>query len=293
MPEEPPKYLPTSIEKVFELLDNKLVTFGVPGALSYVGITKAHENQWTEAGWCFAGAVGIWLVIKVGKKLAPKLDQVLDWSISNIERSLLDGWSVMRSDFEGQYLKQQAGLCEDFTSEGFNPDRTNILLLEEVSVPLDLSGALGDEFDLYQLEQSKKDHTLSSENLNIWNLLARSRRDRKFRQMIIQAKGGMGKTTLLRHIALIYGQRKQRRSAPKLIPILLRLRDWSDKLIQEKPPSLPKLITQFHVPSLSKNQPLTPPPQWAEKLLNNGSALVMFDGFDEVPEASVSKLAVG
>jgi len=285
MPEDPSKYSPTNFEKFFELLDKKLVTVGVPATLSVVGINKARENQWTEAWWCFVGAAGIWLVIKVGKKLAPKLDQLLDWSISNVERSLLDGLSAMRSDFEGKYLKQQAGLCEEFTSEGFNPDRTTIPLLEEVFVPLDLSGALGDEFDPRQLEQLKKDPTLRSENLNIWNLLARSQRDRKFRQMSIQAKGGMGKTTLLRHIALIYGQRKQRRyHAPKLIPVLLRLRDWSDKLTQEKPPSLPKLINEFHVPSLSNNQPLTPPPQWAEKLLKNGSALVMFDGFDEVPE---------
>jgi len=285
MPEDPSKYSPTNFEKFFELLDKKLVTVGVPATLSVVGINKARENQWTEAWWCFVGAAGIWLVIKVGKKLAPKLDQLLDWSISNVERSLLDGLSAMRSDFEGKYLKQQAGLCEEFTSEGFNPDRTTIPLLEEVFVPLDLSGALGDEFDPRQLEQLKKDPTLRSENLNIWNLLARSQRDRKFRQMSIQAKGGMGKTTLLRHIALIYGQRKQRRyHAPKLIPVLLRLRDWSDKLTQEKPPSLPKLINEFHVPSLSNNQPLTPPHQWAEELLKNGSALVMFDGFDEVPE---------
>jgi len=285
MPEDPSKYSPTNLEKVFELLDNKLVTLGVPGALSFVGINKARENQWTEAGSFFVWAAGIWLVIKIGKRLAPKLDQLLDWIINNAERSLLNGLSTMRSDFEGQYLRQQARLCEEFTSEGFNPDRTTIPLLEEVFVPLDLSGALGDGLNLRQIEQLQKDPTLRSENLNIWDLLARSQRDRKFRQMIIQAKGGMGKTTLLRHIALIYGQRKQRRyGAPKLIPILLRLRDWSDKLIQEKPPSLPKLITQFHVPSLSKNQPLTPPPQWAEKLLASGSALVMFDGFDEVPE---------
>jgi hypothetical protein len=284
MPKDPSKES-AALEKFFELLDSKLVSFGLPGALSSVGIHKASKNQWTEAGWCFAGAAGIWIVIKVGKKLAPKLDELLDWSISNVERLLLDSWSRMRLDFEGQYLKQQAGLCEEFTSEGFNPDRTTIPLLEEVFVPLNLSGAIGDESSLHRLEQLKKDPTLSAENLNIWNLLARSKRDRMFRQMIIQAKGGMGKTTLLRHIALIYGQRKQRRyGAPRLIPILLRLRDWSDKLTQEKPPSLPKLINQFHVPSLSKNQPLTPPSQWAEKLLASGSALVMFDGFDEVPE---------
>jgi len=283
MSEESPKYLPTNIEKVFELLDNKLVTFGVPGALSFVGITKIQANQWTEAGWCFAGAAGIWIAIKVGKKLAPKFDRLLDGLIDNTERSLSNGWSAFRSDFEGEYLRQQARLCEEFTSEGFNPDRTAIPLLEEVFVPLDLSGALSS--GVLVSERSQFDPALMSENLKIWDLLARSRHDRKFRQMVVQAKGGMGKTTLLRHVALIYGQRKQRRyHAPKLVPVLLRLRDWKDVLTQLNPPSLPKLITEFHVPSLSKNHPLTPPTQWAEKLLESGSALVMFDGFDELPQ---------
>ncbi len=44
MAEEPSKYLPTTIEKVFELLDNKLLA-----------------ERWTEAIWCFAGAAGVWL----------------------------------------------------------------------------------------------------------------------------------------------------------------------------------------------------------------------------------------
>jgi GUN4-like/NACHT domain len=285
MPDKPDPYSPTTIETVFELLDKKLVSLGVPGALSFVGITKVREQKGMEAGWCFAAAIGVFVVIKVGKKLAPKFDQIIDWAIAGTERSVRNGFSAMRSDFEGQYLRKQARLCEEFVSEGYTPpDRTTIPLLEEVFVPLDLSGALGDRMDLRQMEQLQKDPTLRSENLNIWDLLARSKRDRKFRQMSIQAKGGMGKTTLLRHIALIYGQRKQRRDVPKLIPILLRLRDWSDKLIQEKPPSLPRLINEFHVKSLFKDQSITPPPMWAEKLLAKGSALVMFDGFDEVSE---------
>ncbi|MDX2215359.1 MAG: GUN4 domain-containing protein [Oculatellaceae cyanobacterium bins.114] len=282
-------YSPTSIEKVFELLDNKLITFGIPGALSFVGITKARDNQWTEAAWYFAGAAGMWIAIKVGKRIAPKIDQVIDWAIATVEQSLLESWSTLRSDFEGHYLKQQARLCEEFTSEGFNPDRTAIPLLEDVFVPLELQGILAsDAFTQSNKPQkvwSQRDAVLYSENLSIWNVLARSKRDRKFRQMSIQAKGGMGKTTLLRHIALIYGQRKQRRyRAPKLVPVLLRLRDWSDSLTQPQPPSLPKLMSEFHVPSLSRNQPLTPPLKWAEKLLASGRALIMFDGFDEVPE---------
>ena len=281
MPEKSPDHLPTTLEKIFELLDKKLVTLGAPGALSAVGINKVLAEELPTAFWCFAGAAGVWLVIKIGKKLAPKLDQLLDWGIASAERVLLSGWSAICSDFTGKYLERQALLCEEFTVEGFNPDRTAIPLLEDVFVPLDLSGALGSG----ALGRSLTHSDLESENLSIWHLLARSRKDRKFRQMTIQAKGGMGKTTLLRHIALIYGQRKHRRyRAPKLIPVLLRLRDWTEELTQKKPPSLPNLITKFHVPSLSKNQPLTPPPQWAQTLLEKGKALVMFDGFDELPE---------
>jgi len=271
MSEETPAYCATTIENFFELLDNKLVTLGIPGALASVGITKSLADKWPEASWCFAGAAGIWLVIKIGKKLAPKLDQVMDWAIACLERSLLNGISALHSNFEGQYLQQQARLCEEFTTEGFNPDSTAIPLLKEVFVPLSLSGT--------------QDPALQSDELSIWQLLARSRRDRKFRQMSIQAKGGMGKTTLLRHVALIYGQRQYRRyRAPKLVPLLLRLRDYTKPLTQVYPPSLPQLITETHIPSLSKHQPLTPPPQWAEKLLSSGAALVMFDGFDELPE---------
>jgi predicted NACHT family NTPase len=73
--------------------------------------------------------------------------------------------------------------------------------------------------------------------------------------------------------------------------VLLRLRDWHKYLSQKQPPSLPELISKFHVPSLSKNHPLTPPPQWAENLLTSGAALIMFDGFDEVPEGKRQRVS--
>jgi predicted NACHT family NTPase len=195
--------------------------------------------------------------------------------------------------FETEYLKRQAHLCEEYTTEAFNPDRTMVPLLEKVFVPLDLSGAFGilaehsqesrSKLSRSQLERWQRDGLLQSEHLNIWDLLKRSQGDRPFRQMSILAKGGMGKTTLLRHIALIYGQGNYTRyNAPKLTPILLRLRDYSKVLAVENPPSLPQLIQEFHVPNLSKNHPLTPPPQWAEQVLRR-DGLVMFDGFDEVP----------
>jgi len=282
MASEPPKYTPTSIEKVFELLDDKLVSLGISGGLGAVGINHIREGKWTEAIGCFAGAAGVWLAIKVGKKLAPKLDQGLDGLIATVETSI----SKVRADFTGNFLRQQAHLNAEFITEGFNPDRTAIPLLEEVFIPLELSGAVTSE--IFAEYPNIRNQPLSSKNLTIWELLRRSQHERVFRQMVIQAKGGMGKTTLLRHLALIYGKHKHRRHrAPKLVPILLRLRTWADELANTQNLSLPKLITDYQIPKLWEGQdnPPTPPADWAKNLLTKGQALIMFDGFDEVPEA--------
>ena len=283
MSDPPPDYTPTNLEKFFELLDNKLVSLGVPAALSAVGINRIRAGDWPQAVWCFAGAAAVWLVIKIGKRLAPELDALLDWIVKTVKASARSIWT--RLDFTGQFLRQQAQLNEESTTEGYSPDVT-IPLLEEVFVPLELSGAIAPQGLTEPLRREDVAHY--AENLTIWELLRQSQQNRTYRQMVIQAKGGMGKTTLLRHIALIYGQRKQRRyRAPKLVPILLRLRDWAETLTQAEKLSLAKLITDHQIPKLwdGQDHPPTPPDQWAATLLKQGKALVMFDGFDEVPEA--------
>ncbi|WP_190494012.1 GUN4 domain-containing protein [Phormidium sp. FACHB-1136] len=274
----PPNPTPTTLEKVFELLDQKLITLGVPGGLSAVGINNIRTGQWNEAALCFGGAAAVWMAIKVGNKLAPEIDQGLDHAIAAAKRLP----QTLRTDFTSVYLRRQARQCEESTIEGFNPENTAIPLLEKVFVPLDLSGAIGalDQAPLRQLDPS-----LRSENLDIWKLLAKSRKNRQFRQMCILAKGGKGKTTLLRHITLLYGQGKRLHGAPKLVPVLLRLREWVDELSQSQPPGLAQLMTEHHIPTLWKNHPPQVPDRWAENLLNRGQALVMLDGFDEIPMA--------
>jgi predicted NACHT family NTPase len=275
---------PSNLEKVFEALDNKFVSLGVPGALSVIGLDKLRQSSdlWKEAAAYFAAAAGVWLVIKIGKKLAPKLDNLLDWGIGNTETALVDGFAAVRSDFTRTFLRQQAQLNEEFITEGYTPDRTAIPMLEEVFVPLELSGEVGGRVSVLVKNPDYK--ALSEGSLSIWELSRRSRKDRAFRHMSILAKGGMGKTTLLRHIALIYGQRKQRRyRAPNLVPILLRLRYWVDELSSEKPPTLPGLISNYLVPALWLENAPTPPAQWADKLLKQGQALILLDGFDEIP----------
>ncbi|PZV18506.1 MAG: NTPase (NACHT family) [Leptolyngbya sp.] len=193
--------------------------------------------------------------------------------------SLLETLRWQFSGFEGNYLKLQAKPCQEYDTEGFQPDKTAIPMLEEVFVPLELSG-YGAE---HAIAPGRAEP--APDGLHIWDLLRRSRRDRTFKQMVIQAQGGFGKTTLMRHIALIYGEGKYRRyKAPKLVPFLLFLRDWRDLIDRQALPPLPDLITQHYLPTLSTSTPLNPPPQWATNLLKRGEALVMFDGFDELAE---------
>lgn len=209
---------------------------------------------------------------------------------ANAFNKLLSSWDEALkwqfSGFDDKYLKLQAKPCQEYTTEGFNPDKTAIPMLEEVFVPLQLSGYLMETEERFF--ENKKDFVergRSPDGLSIWDVIQRSRKQPTFRQIAIQAQGGFGKTTLLRHIALIYGQGKHRRyQAPKLIPFLLFLRDWRDHLVQPQLPTLPDLIKNNYLPKLSPNHPLKLPPFWVETLLTEGKALVMFDGFDELAE---------
>ena len=297
MPEDSQNYQFANIEKFFELLDKKFVSLGIVGALCAVGITKAKDSQWPEAILCFVGAAGTWLIIKIGKILAPRIDKFLEWGVNAIEQFLLNTWAAIRSDFTRLYLLKQTDLCEEATTEGHNPDNTAIPLLEEVFVPLDLSGA-GAYTPLVESSKRRQqvpvESELASESdaLDIWRLLKRTRQDRKFKRMVILAKGGMGKTTLLRHMTLIYAQGKyRRRGAPKLMPILLRLRNFAEVWDLETLPNLPQLITKTHLPKLLKDDAKKCPSDWAKKKLEGGSALVLLDGFDEVPEKKRSKVS--
>ena len=79
-------------------------------------------------------------------------------------------------------------------------------------------------------------------------------------------------------------QRKVHRKAPKLIPILLYLRDVRQEIVNHYQLTLAELITQQVEQQQQKYQLLNPPPNWfAEKLLQN-QCLVMLDGLDEVAD---------
>ena len=189
------------------------------------------------------------------------------------------------SSFEDWYLQCQAWDCQSYRPEGMaQHDGIFTPMLEEVFVPLglDLSANLpgfkipSKNLTLQELEQIQ--------NLNIWHFIRKAKQHRPFRQLAILAWGGYGKTTLLKHVAYIYGTQQQGQfQVPKRMPVLLVLRKYRDLLAQENPPSLPELITKHHIPSLPKEgDERTAPANWATDLLRQGHAVVMLDGFDEV-----------
>ena len=181
----------------------------------------------------------------------------------------------------------------DFSrTEGLNTFKP---LLKDVFVPLELSGNPWRSPDGHDLPMPRGFHTKKSiqeflqksDQLRIWDILKRSLQESIYRSMVIQAWGGYGKTTLLRHITYIYCQKLYSQApykAPKLLPVLLDFRQWQKVILEEKP-DLPTLIEKYHLPYLPGGKDVKLPPNWAKHWLSQKAGmLVMFDGFDEVKE---------
>lgn len=192
------------------------------------------------------------------------------------------------SGFETKYLNCQRLDCQEDSPDGMRNESIFTPLLQEVFVPLRLtrdSLAPGYTEKPVLPEQGELEAMADGRVLLIWDLLRQVKQSPTLRQMAIRAWGGYGKTTLLKHVAYTYGARKHGKyRAPKLIPFLLYLSRCRARLTQAKPPNLPQLLKDYHLPSLPKGDELKLPPQWLENLLDRGEALVMFDGFDEVPQ---------
>jgi hypothetical protein len=209
--------------------------------------------------------------------------------------SLSETFQWQFSGFEGKYLKLQMRPCERYETEGApTPDDVATPMLKDVFIPLSVAGyGVGGDFGPdRQVRRSRRAIERRPQTQSIWDILRRSKREPEFRQILIRKKGGFGKTTMLRHVALIYSLSEQGKyRAPDRVPFLLRLRDFASVWEQADIPGLPTLITDHHLKSLSRVKPLSPPPKWAEMLLESGRALVMLDGFDEVAQVDRSRVS--
>jgi hypothetical protein len=256
------------------------------------------QQNWAQAVMMFpvTAVTGVWaaysesFVTRLSEIYKERGTKDADGFVKAID-DLHQAISWQLSGFEGKYLKCQAGVCEDSRIEGFpQPQGIFTPQLKEVFVPLRLSGEsprqgpLGRSTTKINAKKMQALDRSRGELLEIWDLLANIDLISAYKSMAILAYGGSGKTTLLRNTTFIYANQDYRKyRAPKLVPILLYLRLWRDEIVKETPPTLPELI-QMHMRSLPDGKKLNPPPNWAERILRCGEALVMFDGFDEVAE---------
>jgi hypothetical protein len=279
-------------EPIQKFLENKFVNWGVPGVFLAIAAEQAKNAKWREF-WVFVGcAIVAWVAIYIGSKVLPVVDRFVDWVLGDLIPKATATFS-----FESKYLECQMSDCTRYYTDDFDPSKTSITYqqairnptLENVFVAVEISSdpRMPDQKFLQKAELKPELLDRETKSLRIWDFLAQSRRMDAYQQMVILAQGGFGKTTLLRHIAYTYAKRRHRRyNAPKLIPVLLYLRQCRNIIAQPNAPTLPELIHQHHIPRLPNGDDLKKrlPADWAQNLLNRGRALVMIDGFDEVAE---------
>ena len=274
----------TTLENFWKILDSQLVSLGTPAALIAVAIDFARKSEWNNVLLCLIAAVGVWIIIKVGSKIAPRIDKLLEWILNNAEKLVLDLWAKLTSDFEGKYYERLKFDCREYEIRGIN---RGALQLENVFVPLKIEQKSAEETHQNIIERQQEPIN-PLEELEIGEILVQmvSKKSTRYKRLAILGAPGSGKSTLLRHITLMYATRRQRRlnrNVPKLIPVLLRIRDVYQDIIQEPAPNLVKVI-ESAVLNLQRSEPLKPREGWFGKRLRQGRCLVMLDGLDEVPD---------
>ncbi len=216
------------------------------------------------------------------------VDKVMTWR-QRINKTVAETIRWQLAGTEDKYLKCQGHECTQYQTEGFESVFTP--LLSDVFVSLELSGEflLDSDNKLLPLWPGFRGRMTqpTGSDLTIWHILREAEKNTIPRSLSIQAWGGYGKTTLLRHLTYIYTRKlsgKRAYNGPKLLPVLLYLRKWQELMGKPDAPLLPALIEQHHIPHLTGGKALELPPSWAVNHLRQGKMLIMLDGFDEVKE---------
>ncbi|NEP11307.1 MAG: NACHT domain-containing protein [Symploca sp. SIO2C1] len=215
-------------------------------------------------------------------RLDPLVDQRMDAIVARIISKVEFLLWELTSEFKPEYYRSLVYTCRDYQTQGLDKDR--ILKLQKVFVPLKIVSKEAVQVDPNIIPQVSGKVENPKEK-PIWDFLAAIGKNPAFRRMAVLGAPGSGKTTLLRHLTLTYATKQEGRlhpQAPKLIPVLLYLRDVRQVIAQKKPP-LAELITE-QVKRQRKLQPLNPPPDWFAEKLRQNECLVMLDGLDEVAD---------
>jgi energy-coupling factor transporter ATP-binding protein EcfA2 len=270
------------VEALKKTLEEKGLSWGIPGIFLVVGGKKILENSagWYEAWPWFAGAAGAWFVVAIAQRLQKPIERFLDWGLGELGRLGQRIWAGVTDRFQGKYYQRLIYDCREYEGRGFN---AGALKLDQVYVPLRLTQCSADGAGQNLIRR----YDVGSGQQDIGQMLEElSGKDSACCRLVVLGAPGSGKSTLLRHITLMYALHRQRelgRQVPKLIPVLLRLRDVY-QLILDNPGWVLVDLIERSVKELQKTEPLVVRAGWFGKKLRLGRCLVMLDGLDEIPE---------
>ncbi len=282
----------------------KFLSWSSLGGTGFAFIGYLIKQDWVMAAialTCFvlAAILGIfWAYVKnflerLKEKLAEKGAEDADRFVEGLEHlqkelatkssqhGALKEVTAQLSDFESRYLEEQKYSCHRDEADGVREEDhlDNYPVLQEIFVPLRLIDSPR-EFGFNRYEELE-----GGQISDIWQLLRNSQDKEKLKRISIRARGGYGKTTLLKYLAYTYSTRAYGDyKAPKFIPFMLYLSRCVKSIVQDDSLKLPQLLTD-HAHKLLEDQEYIIPDDWAKNLLLEGQALVMLDGFDEVPSS--------
>jgi energy-coupling factor transporter ATP-binding protein EcfA2 len=220
----------------------------------------------------FLVAMPLYFVAReVGKLLMGDWIKDIASKIDNVVRTVLGG-------YHRKYLEHVISECRNFDMKALSTIGTFALRLQHVFVQPLVSPAPklppGSIIPLDIVEPLA--------GSDIWPYLQPESNSTPDNLVIIGRPGG-GKTTLLRHIALVLAQPKQRKKhqAPRKLPILLALRHHVSDIKDN--PDLP-FIEAIKQSKLYREMSEPVPLSWFESQLNKGKCIVLFDGLDEVAD---------
>src|SRR4028118_2094079 len=251
------------------------------------------RGEWTAAFLALVVTVILMLFIHTIKFLIPVTNQLAPRFRAKRQQladSFADGiWNKIEdstSPFQRQYYQGLTYICRDYQTQGLDRDRT--LPLQKVFVPLKMAATEAANTSHKMIQPRKRGRNNSNET-QIWDFLAAIDKHPEFQRMAVLGAPGSGKTTLLRYLTQTYAtkqQRKVHRKAPKLIPILLYLRDVRQEIVNNNQLTLAELITQQVQQQQQKYQLENPQPNWFAEKIRQNKCLVMLDGLDEVADES-------
>ena len=256
-----------------------LLVAGNPKAASVAGLLTIAVML-LAITYKFASGVTNRVLDLIEEELENIEEPLARWIVNQLKAFVLGLWWKLNPKFQREYYQSVVDTFRELKIEGFNIGLP-VLDLENVFVSLRVATGIPERIHGAMISSYK-----DSKSQEIWDFLSQSTKKnfQAYRRLAVIGPPGSGKTTLLRHLTLTYAKKQhQKYKAPKLIPMLLYLRDIRHLIVGEQPPSLPKLIRD-HIKNLPAPEPLNPPPHWIEDQLKIGKCLVMLDGLDEVAD---------